>query len=271
MGIQQVSIVGEGKTSLDNLNDTASKNNKITVSTKPKVGGKKSKDKSVKILPERHFKIVQSIQGLNKLKLNKELLASTGRMLGLPNRIRLDLKYSTFATHTHTSGAIQEFDFRGNSVFDPDYTYGGHQPVYFDQIALVYMYYRVKSCHIKVSIHNLTSGVPATAVIVPVRELNPVTAWSAYSEQSLAKTISVNDIGGPTTVITGSMSTARIFDGQLELDQDFGSLVTTNPAKQWYWVLVTNSTNSASTSSCIVQVELVYDVEFSQNQFLDVS
>lgn len=50
---------------------------------------------------------------------------------------------------TTSSNVITYNTFRSNSIFDPDYTGGGHQPRGHDQWSQYYKYYRVTSCDVK--------------------------------------------------------------------------------------------------------------------------
>lgn len=51
-----------------------------------------------------------------------------------------------------TSGAIHVF--RANSLYDPDFSSGGHQPMYFDNYSAVYSKYRVNYAKITVTVVN---------------------------------------------------------------------------------------------------------------------
>lgn len=44
-----------------------------------------------------------------------------------------------------TSGAIQRYQFRANSLYDPDYTGVGHQPMFRDEMVAQYQFYTVLS------------------------------------------------------------------------------------------------------------------------------
>lgn len=57
---------------------------------------------------------------------------------------------------TTLNGAI--YQFRANSVYDPDYTGIGHQPMYFDNFASLYTKYRVLSSKITVTVCDIRPG-----------------------------------------------------------------------------------------------------------------
>jgi len=81
-------------------------------------------------------------------------------------------KYADATTLTEASnaGVFQVFDL--GSLYDPDYTGVGHQPMYFDQLVTVngpYRRYRVLSGVVRVKILNASSTVSAicTASLSP--------------------------------------------------------------------------------------------------------
>jgi len=57
-----------------------------------------------------------------------------------------------------TSGAVSNVIFRANSLFDPEYALGGHQPRNFDQIMPFYNHYTVTGAKITVKLYKNWSG-----------------------------------------------------------------------------------------------------------------
>jgi len=82
------------------------------------------------------------------------------------NNTTRKLFYSTEITMDAGSGSYSTYCFRANSLFDPDFTGGGHQPYGHDQLMEFYNYNRVKSSNIKVrfspsAVTDLTPGYMA--------------------------------------------------------------------------------------------------------------
>ena len=81
---------------------------------------------------------------------------------GYPNALIAKHKYTE---DLNLSGTYTNMDipntakhvFRTASMYDPDYTIGGHQPLFFDQMAEIYNQYVVLGAVIKVKFINLTS------------------------------------------------------------------------------------------------------------------
>lgn len=62
---------------------------------------------------------------------------------GFPDRIRTKLQYQDVIQLSASAGSPGIWQFRMNSLQDPDYTGVGHQPQWYDQLSAVYSYYRV--------------------------------------------------------------------------------------------------------------------------------
>lgn len=62
---------------------------------------------------------------------------------GFPTRKTVRLRYATTVSLNPSSGNVVYHQLSCNSLFDPDYTGGGHQPRGFDQWMLAYNHYNV--------------------------------------------------------------------------------------------------------------------------------
>lgn len=70
-------------------------------------------------------------------------LVSSSPLTGIASNVKTVLKYHTRFPLSLTSGVINDYKFNLNSLFDPDLTATGHQPLYFDQLSSIYSRYRV--------------------------------------------------------------------------------------------------------------------------------
>lgn len=193
--------------------------------------------------------------------------------VGVPEEMTIKLVYHDSYTHTHTSGAIQLWEFRANSVYDPDYTYTGHQPTGFDEMAALYQRYLVTGCKIEVEASPLSSSgssVPIVVAILPRLEQNSITDINTVVENP--KAIS--------TVVTGNVAdanqhyhlskyinVAKLFGVKsVQDDLDYSSVVTSNPTAVAFYSLYSNSANGSSTSIVALTVTLTYWVKFYKRQ-----
>lgn len=95
----------------------------------------------------------------------------TSNNIGLPRKKIVKLTYCQSDTLLCASGVIDRNVFRLNSLFDPDQTGVGHQPLGSDQWASLYDVYTVLGAKITVTFSNRTTGtVPALIGILIDRD-----------------------------------------------------------------------------------------------------
>lgn len=114
----------------------------------------------------------------------------------IPDGEIVHLKYFTGAGIQSVAGAYATHKFRLNSIFDPDITLVGHQPLGHDQLAALYFKYIVYKCTWRVTATNLafaTTNVDHNANVIQIvyngtsSGLNVVEAIE--NNRSLLKTI----------------------------------------------------------------------------------
>ncbi len=97
-----------------------------------------------------------------------------------PDVMRVQLKYN--GRKTSNGGGtvnIEDYIFRGNSCFDPDFAVGGDQPLGFDEWSALYRRYRVIACKADVDFIN-DAGVSAFGYVTAEN------TSSAYTDRSNA-------------------------------------------------------------------------------------
>lgn len=117
---------------------------------------------------------------------------SSGRNpVGFPKKQLVNLRYNdSFLLNPTNGGAAVEYGFRANSIFDPDYTGGGHQPIGHDQWQTFYSTYCVVGSVITIRVLHDESAAASTANAVVGVLLNdtgtlPTTTKSTIQEQGL--------------------------------------------------------------------------------------
>lgn len=92
--------------------------------------------------PSKRTKIQPAVSSMSRSILPSPM---AGRILtaGFPTKKTVKLRYCQEISLTITSGYMAYHGFRLNSLFDPDYTSTGHQPLGFDQWAAIYDKYCV--------------------------------------------------------------------------------------------------------------------------------
>lgn len=183
--------------------------------------------------------------------------------------MRLKYAMQTGVTNIVTTGAFS-YVFRGNSVFDPDFTSTGGQPANYDDWAALYGNYRVWGSTI--TIHLLTSTAstePISWVMAPRHASTALTSSTFYDAASMpyakVKLQNIYRTGAKDASFRSTMSSAKFLGlsrAEFEGKDDTTAAVGANPGLPWYWHVTAINVDSSVTSEVAIQVEIVYDVEF---------
>ncbi len=190
----------------------------------------------------------------------------TPRLKAFPDRMITTLRFWEQQSPNWSAESFKFFIYRGTSVFDPRVALGGLSADGFDQYALIYNTYRVLKSRILLKMANSAAGaVPFTLIVVPLN-LDPgspsgvtVISWANQSYASIK-------IGGLTTPcsISSAMTTSRMYGSEaVNVDDNFSSLVSTNPNNNWFWSIgVYSNVSVTATSPVLLDIVVEYDVQF---------
>jgi len=161
------------------------------------------------------------------------------------------------------------YQFRLNSVYDPDFTSAGAVAQGYTAHALLYGLFRVYRVRVMVRFYGLSTG---TSTIGYVPGLNStLTANFAYMHaQPFAKSALLQgNTGGAASVHTFNQvidlaKVAGVTPSQYKNDLDFAHSAGSNPARSIYLTLFMNGHTSGAAQTVGFEVRLVYDVELSQ-------
>lgn len=123
-----------------------------------------------------------------KARLSKSLdTVALGK--GFPKKLIMTHKYSERTTITNTAGVINYHNMSVNSVYDPNATGSGHQPLYYDQLNVIYGRYVVIASKAKVTFFPSTlTNVPAQVCLFINDDTNVTDNVLSYvSEQPSSK------------------------------------------------------------------------------------
>lgn len=170
----------------------------------------------------------------------------------IPDEQFVTFRYSGSSSQAAT-GSYFLYQFRGNSLYDPDYTSAGAQPVGFDQWSALYTRYRVYEYTMKV---RLSSNTAANNVRLAVWSSpsgsGGAPAVPSYDDAAgnrfVAKTTAAS--GGPSSTVTSTVDVARLWgtaQGAAEFDDNFSAGVSTNPNRVcWVSLVFDTSTTTGS-------------------------
>lgn len=212
-----------------------------------------------------------------RLGLGSRALGSnfSGSQLSIvPDRYFTKLNYADHrqaASGGATSGLQQ---YRGNGIFDPDFTNTGGQPRGYDQLALLYQYYRVFASKIKVryaSATGIPTGQSIGSLMLAAGDLSSSvsTASDPLKECELprtkAKIFRYGSTDQPMGEIKRMYKTKNIWGLNKEAvanDDTFAAAITANPTNQWYWSIIWRNGDDATALNLFIWVQLTYYCEF---------
>lgn len=184
-------------------------------------------------------------------------------------RIFTKLKYSEILIFTSTAGAITDNIYSQNDLFDPNVTGTGHQPMGFDQLAVLYNRYRVFGSKVTLRCSQTGTGtqqaLTGTVSLQSTASVTPSTAIGVPPERDSTITRTVGAAGESNGILSAAakVGTARgVTATAVRNDPAYSAIVTTDPATQTYWHIYYNTADGATTSTCTINVLIEYDCEF---------
>ncbi|AXH75925.1 MAG: putative capsid protein [Cressdnaviricota sp.] len=194
----------------------------------------------------------------------------------VPSTKVVTLRYCQDVTIDGTIGGPGTYQFRANSIFDPDYTGVGHQPLGRDQWAQYYDHYIVIGAKITATFHSRGSGSTATsyvgvALTDAVNQIDTDYQTAVERNNYHLTFLGQADSGRPVVHMSKTYSPKRFFgikdigDNQLRL----GAKQEANPTEDIYFVLMSYAaTPVLGTDPLAVGVSVVisYIVRFTERR-----
>lgn len=185
--------------------------------------------------------------------------------------MRTKMHYS--ANHTMATGIGgafgSEFVYRCNSLFDPFFNVGGHQPYAFDQMAVLYKKYKVTG--FLMELHYTDPSEDGLVVGVTVQPPGGVAQLQnqpieTIREQPMSVTRSINNSGKQTGLIKQFFPISTISGLtklQFQADVDtFTAVVANNPIATPFVRFALGSDRGTATGSLIMKVKFTYYATF---------
>lgn len=168
--------------------------------------------------------------------------------------------------------------FRGNSLFDPDYSGVGVQPYGFDNQAAMFTRYKVLSSKIKVYLTTL-SGVNCPkirAYIMPNLAIS--LAYNDTSDLARMPYVKAKTFGlgsyksqGLQCSMKNYATTNQILGKARGNDGDSSSTVGANPTNAWYWLIYVDTSEFTHESTISMDVKITYYAEMTSPPSQDES
>lgn len=191
-----------------------------------------------------------------------------------PDIMEVQLVYNRTASFGAASPVVQVF--RGNSIYDPDFSGAGTQPMGHDQWATLYRRYRVLASKCQV----ITASTDATdtngCVVVPLNTSAASTIAGEYVEAAYASVGKISRSGDNTSQkVTNYITTSKIrgipSDGVM-YEEDLGASFGANPTRDWYWhVCWYDGAGGINAISGTASIRVTYYVQCYDRQTLTSS
>lgn len=188
-------------------------------------------------------------------------------ILGFPREMITVLRYVDTHTIQSSAGSAGGQVFRLNSVYDPDFTGAGHQPLYYDQLTAIYNKYVVISANVRVDFSPLTDDTESTTTgpYTVGLTMNNSNSWASsgatLSEQNGSVVTMVGrDKGTSVRTLTMNFNTRRDMGMGID-DDEVQAFNNANPSRTQFvyaWAADQNNTSG----SVKINTVITYRVKF---------
>lgn len=185
---------------------------------------------------------------------------ASSRKTGFPAKKTVSMRYATTsAILTSTTGALAEYIYRANSIFDPDLTAAGHQPMGHDQWQTFYEGYHVVSSKIYVVFQTSASVTTPPIVGISLLPAAPATATvnTTLIEQGMVSWAMLPQSGSvsPLVKLTNKFDAKSFFNVKDVKDvEEIGAAFGANPADLAYFVVWVQGHDLTTTVAVDIQV-----------------
>lgn len=214
----------------------------------------------------------------NSLRRRKAYSSIRNRNPVTADVLFVKLKYNYNGSVTGGATSETSYKWRGNSLYDPDVTSTGTQPMGYDQYSTFYDYCTVLGS--KITLRILPGADTVCQFCVYPQTISASTAvGQALREVPYGRTATggiYNIQGNQFVKLRNYMSTSRMFCVSKQEIKDnvlFTHTSGTNPVDVWFWILTAQTQGGAVASSLnfTFDVQIDYYVMFKRRTQLTVS
>ena len=169
------------------------------------------------------------------------------------------LKYTQHFTAIGSSFTAQRF--RLNSIYDPDFSGGGHQPYCHDQYAVLYNRYRV--LRTSWAITSASAGGYNILAAIPTNGVDTISSMDHALELPRCRYLSQAP-GAPLKTLRGKMGISKLMgltQAQYRANEGCESTFGANPTDLALLAVYMSNTNRSDHPDSDLTITLVYTVE----------
>lgn len=191
------------------------------------------------------------------------------------DRVKTMMLYADrFNINAGAGGAIAAYTFRLNSIYDPDFTGIGHQPMTHDQLTPLFERYCVTGCRYKVVATCADAGGAPFVAVQATDDVSVPTVLSTIVEQGQTDWRALA-YGGPNVqVFEGFVSLPKLvgkdFTSYLN-SPDYSTAVGTNPQDNAYLNIYAGDLGSGEGPNVNFAIELQYTVYLQGSKIISAS
>jgi len=181
-------------------------------------------------------------------------------VFGFPDRLMTKLRYHDTLTITSTAGVVGVQVYNWNSIYDPDATNVGHQPLYRDTYASLYDHYAVVSATARIQFVNPSTSYTCMVGGVIDDDQSATSQFNTIAEQAHAKHALLTPLSGSESSKTFNFSwnCKEILGIDPFASQTYKTAVGSNPSELSCLQLF-NATTTGNDTTVIIDVEFIYD------------
>ena len=178
----------------------------------------------------------------------------------LGKKFRQPFRYVDRISLDPTGIAAATYSFRANSLYDPDFTGTGHQPIGFDQLMAFYEHYTVIAARIKCTFICKSAAATQCAIVgietnsgsTPTTTINDI-----YEQGNSSKKIMTCATAGQKVTVTRKVSISKFLSQKVLQEDANAGTASTNPSELvFFHLFATNTDGSTDIAAMDVLVEL---------------
>lgn len=182
--------------------------------------------------------------------------------MNFPSMMKMTHRYVDQAAIVNTVGNTNYITYSCNGLWDPQVSIGGHQPLGFDNLTLLYNHYLCIGSRIKVTLAGLTTNANYVPIACCIQThssatppyIDPILA--AEQNHSKVKLMGPSDTG--RLVLSSRWSAKKVFGKGLLANDELKGNGTSNPVEQTYWTISTMPLDRVSQTTTNVIIEIEY-------------
>lgn len=185
---------------------------------------------------------------------------------GFPDRYCTRLRYCSAITLSSTSGSIGKQVWNMNSIFDPDATGTGHQPLWHDTLIGIYNHYSVTKSTLRVRFIATHATMPFIVGLIGDDDGSTSSTYETLMESNHA----ISDELGPltssfsSTVLTASFNCEKNLGIDPFASQTYKTVVGGNPSELYCVTMWCKPHDGLATGTVYAIAELHQDVLFTE-------